>query len=107
MTDAEIEILHSLDQLEKIMAKWVDTPVIKPVLTNATGPNWLLKLAEEWPNDVNNGDSSLLEKCVEWTDNMLNNWEGCRKLARNMWHFKSKHDAEKFLILFHLKWSNT
>jgi hypothetical protein len=104
MNDADV--LRSLDQLGKIMDRWVDAPVIKPVLTHATGPNWLLTLAEEWPNDFNNINLSLLANRVEWTDNSLNNWEGCRRLGWNIWNFKSKNDAEKFLILFHLKWSN-
>jgi len=99
------DVLRSLNQLGKIMDKWVDHPVIKPVLTHATGPNWLLTLKEEWPNDFNH-NNSVLADCLEWTDSTLNNWEVCRRLARDMWHFKSKNDAEKFLILFHLKWSN-
>jgi hypothetical protein len=46
----------------------------------------------------------MLDDIVEWTDKELTKWKDCRRIAWDMWQFKSKREAEKFITLFHLIW---
>lgn len=83
-------------------------PSIKPVLTKVKN-QWRLTLEEEWQHDsggsytINSG-SVMLDDIIEWTEKELTKWKDCRRTAWDMWQFKSKRDAEKFITLFHLIW---
>lgn len=105
MNDADV--LRSLNQLGKIMDIWVvgQDPVIKPVLKHASGPNWLLTLKEVWPTQYKSSSSTKLDDCVEWTATSLGRSDVCRRLSENVWSFKSKQDAEKFLTMFYIRWT--
>ena len=102
-------MLSALDDLQAVMFKWKSQEsVIKPVLTKIKN-HWTLTLEEEWHYDsggsytINSG-SIMLDDIVEWTDKELTKWKDCRRIAWDMWQFKSKRDAEKFITLFHLIW---
>jgi hypothetical protein len=83
-------------------------PSIKPVLTKVKN-QWRLTLEEEWYHDsggsytINSG-SVMLDDIVEWTEKELTKWKDCNRTAWDMWQFKYKRDAEKFITLFHLIW---
>jgi hypothetical protein len=83
-------------------------PRIKPVLTKVKN-QWRLTLEEEWHHDsggsytINSG-SVMLDDIVEWTEKELTKWKDCNRTAWDMWQFKYKRDAEKFITLFHLIW---
>ena len=65
------------------------------------------------PNRYGNGEdwsmanipSNRLDQAVEWTTERLESWDNCQRMAWDMWDFKSKHDAEKFITMFHLSWA--
>ena len=83
-------------------------PIIKPVLTKIKN-HWTLTLEEEWYYDsggsytINSGPI-MLDDIIEWTDKELTKWKDSRRIAWDMWQFKSKREAEKFITLFHLTW---
>ena len=83
-------------------------PTIKPVLTKIKN-HWTLTLEEEWHHDSDgsyniNSGSIMLDDIIEWADKELTKWQDCRRIAWDMWQFKSKREAEKFITLFHLTW---
>ena len=80
--------------------------MIKPTLhRRANGPNYWyrLQLVEE-SDDNKNWYNQKFEDCVNWTDNKLKDWSNCKRMAHDMWDFKHRKDAEKFITLFHLSW---
>jgi hypothetical protein len=101
----------ALDNLQAVMFKWkVSFSMIKPTLhRRANGPNywWRLQLVEDFGivDDANNRfPSRKLDDCVKWVEEKLKEWPDCDRKAWDMWDFKSRRDAEKFLTVFHLSW---
>jgi len=97
----------ALDDLQAVMFKWKENlSMIKPTLhRRANGPNYWyrLQLVEE-SDDNRNWYNQKFEDCVKWTDNKLKDWPDCKRMAHDMWDFKNRKDAEKFITLFHLSW---
>lgn len=97
----------ALDDLQAVMFKWKENlSMIKPTLhRRANGPNYWyrLQLVEE-ADDNRNWYNQKFEDCVKWTDNKLKDWPNCNRMAHDMWDFKNRKDAEKFITLFHLSW---
>jgi len=75
--------------------------MIKPTLHLRESNWWRLQVVEEpgvvWYNQK-------LNDCVEWSAEKLKDWPNVKRMSFDMWDFKSKKDAEKFLIVFHLSW---
>ncbi len=103
--------MSALDELQAVMFKWKDrTSVIKPTLhRRANGPNywWRLQLVEDFgiTDDAGNHyPTRKLDDCVTWAEEKLKEWPDCDRKAWDMWDFKSRREAEKFLTVFHLSW---
>jgi len=87
-------------------------PIIKPILKKIKN-HWTLTLEEEWYHDAGGSytmstmdtGSIMLDTIVEWTEKELTKWKDCRRTAWDMWQFKSKREAEKFITLFHITWA--
>lgn len=94
-------IPEALDELDSAIRMWVRPNEVIPVL-NKIGRKYKITLTE-----VNGSFSpaGLLDGRVHWSINALNNWTGVRRTAWNMWVFDSKKLAEKFIILYNLKWA--
>lgn len=101
---------QALDELDKVVRLWRSSSrtVIKPSLhRRANGPNywWRLQLVEETDdNQPNSFYNQRFEDCVKWTEAQLINWPNCERKSFDMWDFKQRKDAEKFITLFHLSW---
>jgi hypothetical protein len=82
--------------------------VIKPTLhRRANWPNYWyrLQLVEQFEiDDGNNFSTKKLDQCVEWVEEKLKDWPDCHRKAWDMWDFKHRKDAEKFITVFHLSW---
>lgn len=99
------DVIRSINRLEQVLKNWVVEPTIKAQLTHATGPNWMLALVEDWPDDLNRHSSTAIDECVEWVTTRLKDNDRCTRLAWNMWRFKTKRDAEQFLTMFYMVWA--
>jgi hypothetical protein len=107
--------MSALDDLQAVMFKWKDRiSVIKPTLhRRANGPNYWyrLQLVEDFGSDLANDfvndhlHSRTLDECVKWAEEKLKDWPNCNRMAWDMWDFKSRKDAEKFITVFHLSWA--
>lgn len=100
--------MGNITTLDQVMKEWAESskPKIKLKLSHGTGPNWILTLEEVFPNEDRypyHTTSSLDDKVI-WTVAQLEKWPNCTRLAWNMWRFKEKKDAAKFMTLFRLKW---
>lgn len=82
--------------------------MIKPKLTCdgiGTGVRWWrVELAEETDGDPAMFYSRTLDDRVEWALEQLEDWPKCKRMSFNMWDFKHRTDAEKFITLYHLSW---
>ena len=91
------------------MFAWAEREsVIKPTLKRiANGPNYWyrLQLVEETDdNDPIMFYNQQFDNCVSWTNDKLKDWPNVKRMAHDMWDFKHRRDAEKFITLFHLSW---
>lgn len=71
---------------------------------------WRVRIEEDW-NDKEIGElyytenyQKLDERC-EWAAEQLKNWRFVTRLSHQEWKFINKKQAEKFLVLFNLKWA--
>ena len=103
--------MSALDELQAVMFKWTQkTIVITPKLNCrkiGTGIRWWrVQLVEEIDNTADKLATFFKwEDCVTWADDTLKEWPNCKRMAYDMWDFKHRRDAEKFITLFHLSWA--
>ena len=81
-------------------------PQIKPMLA-LVKRTWVLQIKIDWGmfDDYGNpwGTPSLDERVI-WAAAQLETWDNVSRQAWDMWHFKHRQDAEKFITLYNLKW---
>jgi hypothetical protein len=96
---------NDLDELAKALKNWTTMSIpsrVIPNLKHRRNYGWVVDLVLEHGNDHYDG---LLDSRVEWVCNQLKDWPDCRRTAWDMWSFKSKRDAEKFITLYTLTWA--
>lgn len=101
--------MSALDDLQAVIFKWAERySVIKPTLKRrANGPNYWyrLQLVDETDEGTpNTWYNQQFDDCVNWTNEKLQDWPNCKRMSHDMWDFKHRKDAEKFITLFHLSW---
>ena len=98
--------MSALDDLQAVIFKWKDrTSVIKPKLHLRESKWWRVQLVDETDEgDPNTWYSQQFDDCVNWATDKLQDWPSCKRMAHDMWDFKHRKDAEKFITLFHLSW---
>lgn len=105
--------MNAFDELDKVIKEWAKMTIstIKPTLhRRGNGPNYWyrLQLVEDWGTVNDAGITAMpsgsLDKCVKWVEEKLKDWPNCNRMAWDMWDFKSRREAEKFITLFHLSW---
>jgi hypothetical protein len=101
--------VSALDDLQAVMFQWKDRlSVIKPTLKRrANGPNYWYRLQLVDETDEGNPNTwynQQFDDCVNWTTEKLQDWPDCKRMSHDMWDFKHRKDAEKFITLFHLSW---
>lgn len=73
------------------------------------GRSTILKIVEIWSNHDHvyqtTERSDRFDDHVYWTQEQLSNWKDVSRSSWDQWIFKNKKDAEKFIILFNLKWA--
>jgi hypothetical protein len=103
-------MLSALDSLEAVMFKWKSQKsVIKPKLDcrgQGTGVRWWrIQLVEETDEPYTKHPGLTFDHCVKLVEEKLKDWPDCKRMAHDMWDFKHRKDAEKFITLFHLSWA--
>jgi hypothetical protein len=96
--------------LEQVMTGWAQAlrdTVIKALVVKSNNGGWNLTVFEDYSSQDDAGNyypSSNLDKQIKWITEKLEGQENCLRQAWNIWTFKSKRDAEKFLTVYYLVW---
>lgn len=94
--------MSALSDLQAVMFEWLNQDsMIQPTLCQ-TDIGYRLQLVEF--TEDNSYHTYKLDRCIEWVSDQLVDWADCRRIAWDMWNFKHRRDAEKFITLFHLSW---
>lgn len=113
ITDPWQHILHSIQpaytEFKDMLSRG---PQYVPVLTRVSNlvdnSPWKLEIEEQWPDGIPYGtDASGLELVLrrKWCQEQLLAWEQVSQLTNpHSWYFNYRHDAEKFITLYYLKW---
>lgn len=99
--------MSALDDLQAVMFKWSERlSVIKPKLHLRESKWWRVQLVDEIDEgDPNTWYNQKFDDCVSWSLDKLKDWPDCKRMSFDMWDFKHRKDAEKFITLFHLSWA--
>jgi hypothetical protein len=84
-------------------------PEVKAVLRKVN-LSWRVRLEEDWDNEeigevYYTADYKNLDERCEWADQQLKSWKFATRLSHQEWKFSNRKEAEKFIILFNLKWT--
>lgn len=77
------------------------------VTLESLNKEWKLSINEKWGVVDDAGshfNSKDFDDRVNWSAIELEKWN-CRRTSWNIWNFKSKRDAEKFITIFTIKWA--
>jgi len=92
--------------LDQVMMQWskLREITIKPQLVKSRS-GWTLSIFEDYSSQDDAGNyypSSNLDEQIKWAVEQL---EGrASRTAWNIWKFKNKRDAEKFITVYYLVW---
>jgi hypothetical protein len=103
--------VSALDDLQAVIFKWKNRiSVIKPKLDCRGQGNgirwWRVQLVDETDEgNPNTWYNQKFDDCVSWSLDKLKDWPNVKRMSFDMWDFKHRRDAEKFITLFHLSWA--
>ncbi len=87
-------------------------PVITYNLKKNHSRSWIITFDIDWginPLDpegtIEYLDDSMLTQRIDWITEELKRWDNVRRTSYNMWSFKKKYDADKFITLYNLIWA--
>ncbi len=89
------------------MHGWVmsNTSTIKASLYRSRlSKGWEVQLEEIFQDDTTFGHS-ILDERVAWADSLLREWNCAHRSSWDAWYFDTKKDAEKFIIIYNLRWA--
>ena len=74
--------------------------------------SWRVRIEEDWENTPGTEhefyyttDYNNLDIRCEWAEQQLSTWKSAKRLSHQEWKFSNRKEAEKFIILFNLKWT--
>ena len=83
-------------------------PRYVPILTYIDKKRvWEIRIHEQWHDGINYGTTEsgmALDTRCTWCESQLRKWPDVDRWSWQQWHFKNRHDAEKFITLYYLKW---
>ena len=92
--------MSAISDLQAVVFNWHDRDfMIQPTLTERNN-GYRLQLVEL--TEDNSYHTRKLDRCIDWVNIQLESWSDCKRMAWDMWDFKHRRDAEKFVTLFHL-----
>jgi len=104
-----------LEALEPSYFKWKDMldngPKISATLDKRR-IRWWVNIYEDWENTPADlqyqyytvSDSKLTER-INWAEEQLKTWKLVSRQSYRHWAFMRRSDAEKFITLFNLRWT--
>jgi len=105
--DPWLSILKALEpEFDRLKEKMHRGSTVVPDIA-LTKNKWTVTLREHWivDNDFETLATDNLHEAVSWTVEQLKEWPSVRRTAYDVWEFKRRRDAEKFQILFNIKWA--
>lgn len=70
---------------------------------------WRIRIEEDWHNEDGElyytSDYSNLDERCKWAEEQLKNWRFVVRLSHQEWKFLNRKQAEKFLMMFNLRWA--
>lgn len=106
MKDSWIQAIEAFEPKYHDLKQAMESgPIIKPVLYQSSNKKWRVTLEELWPAEVVDSGSNELDRSVEWVGEELKKWTGVKRMAWDTWDFATKRDAERFIIIYNLTWS--
>lgn len=104
-----------LEALEPSYFKWKDIldngPKISATLDKRR-VRWWINIHEDWENtppeyhdQYYTASYSKLSERIKWTEEQLDNWRLVSRQSYHHWAFMRRADAEKFITLFNLRWT--
>ena len=98
------QILQAIEPEIKELRKMLDEPRYPAVLSKHNRV-WKVLIDVEWPDGWAYAEKNdKFETQLNWTIKQLENWSDVRRMSYDTWHFRFKKDAEKFVMLYRLKW---
>ena len=95
---------HLMPDYDNVMAELQKGPKIT-ANTIKKGRLWEVRIMEEEdPIVYFQTIASTLEDKIQWTTQQLGNWTNVTRMSYDRWYFRYKKDADKFVMLFNLKW---
>lgn len=84
-------------------------PDVKAILRKVN-LSWRVRIEEDWDNEevgeiYYTADYRNLDERCEWAAQQLATWNTATRLSHQEWKFSKKIDAEKFIMLFNLRWA--
>lgn len=102
--------MSALDEISAVIFRWknMNRSTIKPIFRPNSSNDWYrLQFVEDYSSVDDAGvpmPSASLDLCIKWVEEKLKTQPNCRRMAWDMWDFRDRRDAEKFITLFHLVW---
>ena len=99
---------QALDSLQHIVNSWIqlaaDPYIIARMIDKKRKTSVVLE--EVWPADEPyNNSSSTLDNMVAWVTTELEKLPTVRRTAWDTWEFNTRREAERFVIMYNLKWT--
>lgn len=98
----------ALDSLQNIVNLWIqlaDDPYIIARMIDKKRKTSVV-LEEVWPDGESNSKSSrTLDTTVAWVEEELKKLPDVRRTAWDTWEFNTRREAERFVIMYNLKWT--
>lgn len=93
--------MNALNDLQAVMFQWKDLAVttVKPILSQRPTGWYRIHFIEDSDTTMYN---QHFDRCVSWVEEKIKDWPDVKRMAFDMWDFKNRKDAEKFITLFHL-----
>lgn len=99
---------QALDSLQHIINDWIrlaaDPYIIARMIDKKRKTSIVLE--EVWPDDEPyNNSSGALDTMVAWVTTELEKLSTVRRTAWDTWEFNTRREAERFVIMYNLRWT--
>lgn len=106
MNNPWIQIVEAIEpEYQNLKRTMEQGPNIRAILYLNSSIRWRITIEEVWPDSVIGISTDKFDRYVEWSAQQLKDWPGVRRVSWDSWDFPNKREAERFIIIFNLSWS--